>query len=685
MWRNGGHMRWLYSPRARAPGRGPARQDAERRARIHGEASSMKKSVAVTSGVIIVLAGAWLGGTWYTGKRIEARAQESLLRANEELKAVAPQLALRIELVKYERGFFSSDAQYVVRSDMPSLGKDIPEGLRFDAHIQHGPFTQGGIARGQLLPHLAFVHAEVGQTEVLKKVFELTKGATPLWTDTVVSYGGKAHVKGGVPAVEYSDEQGTLKFTGAEFNGEFDRKTFAGSGHLSSKGMTLAMKEEGKPFDVNIADISVDAQSQRGKFGISLGKSSMQIKRIGVNAPQEKLNVTVDDLTYGVSIGETDAKLQGDATYRVAKVKVGEYDFGGGELTVKVDNIDGQAAQRLNDMYTKAIRDLSTGDSESSDSYDALLVQAMGAVSTVLAGNPTIKVEPLSWKTDKGESRFTLALTLGKPDSFDGDRAEILRQLVKNLDARLTLHKPMVSDLAAKVLQIQGSDAEQAKKETEEQMAMLTGMAEMMNFAKNDGDALTTTFTYADGKALLNGKEVPVDDLINEMVGGMNPDDMDAGDDPFGADDMDMDTPTADSDTVRSFDPDFVASLIEQSGYTYEQQDGELGPVFIVKGDLAAQEVRIDLNCDFDEGCLEMAWTATFKQKQAASLKAINTWNREHRWSRAYGEDNGAAVLQMDVVAEGGIGKTNARYQFDAFLDMIEEFPKVVYGTPAPR
>ncbi|MDQ8035048.1 MAG: YbjN domain-containing protein [Bordetella sp.] len=63
----------------------------------------------------------------------------------------------------------------------------------------------------------------------------------------------------------------------------------------------------------------------------------------------------------------------------------------------------------------------------------------------------------------------------------------------------------------------------------------------------------------------------------------------------------------------------------------------------------------------------------------------MNTWNREHRWSRAYGEDNGAAVLQMDVVAEGGIGKTNARYQFDAFLDMIEEFPKVVYGTPAPR
>ncbi|WP_170948577.1 DUF945 family protein [Bordetella genomosp. 5] len=643
----------------------------------------MKKSVAITSGVVIVLAGAWLGATWYTGKKIESRMQEDLLRANEELKVLAPPLGLRIEQIKYERGFFSADAEYALRSDLP---KSVGEGpsnqeLRFKTHIQHGPFPAGAISRGKLMPQLAFVHAELAQTDLLKPVFELTKGATPLWADTLVSYQGKARTEGAIAAIQYSDDKGMIDFSGAQFSGDFDRKTRTGAVHLQSQQVLLNIKEGGSPVNIKLAELSVDAESRQGKFGISIGKSGMKIKRIEADDVNSETKFAVTDFAYDVDIGETDTHVQGSGAYRVGNVNVRNLDFGGGELAVKLENLDGKAVQNLNDVYTKMLRGVMSGTSTEGglDGYTGDMAMVMGAGTTLLAGNPTIKVEPLSWKTDKGESRFTLAVTLAKPTSIDLPRNELARQLIKSVDARLTLNKPMVNDIATKVLQTQGVEPAAAKREADEQIDTLAGMAEMMNFGKNDGDNIVSTFTYADGKGMLNGQEVPVDDLFDEMLGGLNPDDMDGHDGM----DNDFDTPLSDSDTINEFTPEFVGSVIDQAGYAYTEDLGEQGPVFKVQGDLSATEVRIDLNCEFEEGCLEMAWVATFERKQSPSLKAINAWNRDHRWNRAYLDDDGRAVLQMDLVAEGGIGKTNTRYQFDAFLDLIEAFSDTVYGAPA--
>ena len=40
----------------------------------------MKKS-AIAGGIAVVLVAGWLGGTWYTGKRLEAEAPERLAQA----------------------------------------------------------------------------------------------------------------------------------------------------------------------------------------------------------------------------------------------------------------------------------------------------------------------------------------------------------------------------------------------------------------------------------------------------------------------------------------------------------------------------------------------------------------------------------------------------------------------------
>ncbi|KAG0730636.1 hypothetical protein G6F23_016099 [Rhizopus arrhizus] len=63
------------------------------------------------------------------------------------------------------------------------------------------------------------------------------------------------------------------------------------------------------------------------------------------------------------------------------------------------------------------------------------------------------------------------------------------------------------------------------------------------------------------------------------------------------------------------------------------------------------------------------------------TLKAINTWNQEYRWTRAYLDDKNQAVLQMDMNAEGGIGKENLQILLNTFISIAEDFGTLSKGA----
>ena len=65
-------------------------------------------------------------------------------------------------------------------------------------------------------------------------------------------------------------------------------------------------------------------------------------------------------------------------------------------------------------------------------------------------------------------------------------------------------------------------------------------------------------------------------------------------------------------------------------------------------------------------------------QREAGFPQAINAWNKEYRWSRAYLDEKNQAVLQMDVNAEGAIGKENLQILLNTFISIAEDFSAMV-------
>jgi uncharacterized protein YdgA (DUF945 family) len=663
---------------------------------INDTNKTMKKSVAITLGVVIVGAGSWVGATWYTGKRIEESSQRHLAEANEKLAKITPLFGLRIDQLKYERSLFSTQARYglsFVKSDNTPDG--MPAGMvEFDASIEHGPFPKSALARGAIAPKLAFVHTEIAKTDNIKELFELTKDVAPLSGDAVVSYSGFATSTTRIAPVKVAHEGNAVDFSGMTINGTFDRSLQAVTAHALMETLSVDGVKSNDPIKMTMSGLTMDVNSRMGKFGLSIGDSNIKIKRIDVTKPDADVKVSLDNLGYGVKLGEDDKTINAEATYQTGDITLNDVALGNGQAVVKLAKLDGSAVKQLSGTYNQIVRQYMMGASDEGlkdEQFDALLDNA----GKLLNGNPSFSIDPISWKTAKGESKLTFALDLANPPNVkDLTPQEIAVKAIKQIDATLVISKPMVRDLMVQyAMKKEGVDAEKAGTEADEQMRSLSGMAEMLNVGKNDGDNIVGKFHFADGMGDLNGTKIPADELFAGLLGATGLDSMDGMDGMDGEDEpegMDPDqgepaATAASADLMQDFDLDTVNAMLTDMSYAPRKEDGEAGPVLILEpANTGASDLRVELLCnDFTEKCHDLVLTATYGGKKPMSLKAINAWNQEYRWTRAYLDDKNQAVLQMDMNSEGGIGKENLQILLNTFFSIAEDFSAASKAAPA--
>ena len=656
----------------------------------------MKKSVAITLAVVIVGAGSWVGATWYTGKRIEESTQRRLAEANEKLAKLTPLFGLRIDQIKYERSLFSTQARYgvsFVKND--KTPEDMPAGMiEFDTTIEHGPFPKSALARGAIAPKLAFVHAELAKTDNVKPVFELTKDVPPLVSDAVVSFGGHTASTARIAPVKVTHDGNSVDFSGMEITGTFDRGLQAITANAKTETLAVDGTKGSDPIKMVLSGLSMDVDSRMGKFGLSVGDSGVKIKRTEVVKPDVDVKVVLDNFGYTVKLAEDDKNINIQAAYQTGELNVNDVALGNGQAVIKLAKLDGAAVKQLSDTYNQLIRQYmaDTRDEGLNDEQFQVLLDNAGKL---LAGNPSFSIDPISWKTGKGESKLTVQLDLANPpDVKNLTPQEIVVKAIKQIDATLVISKPMVQDLMVQyAIKKDGMAADKAAAEAADNIRSMAGMAEMFNVGKNEGDNIVGKFHFADGMGDLNGKKIPADELFSGLLGatGMDEDTMDDEDEAepaVGATAMDDDmAATSNADVVNEFDVDMVVGMLDDMGYTTRKTDGDEGPVLVLDaGSTGATDLRLEFLCnDFSEKCYDLVATATYGGKKPATLKAINAWNQQYRWTRAYLDDKNQAVLQMDMNAEGGIGKKNLQILLNTYFSITEEFATAMSAAPARK
>ncbi|WP_263142869.1 YdgA family protein [Pseudomonas sp. RIT-PI-AD] len=476
----------------------------------------MNKSAGIAVGIIVVAGAAITAAAWYTGSRLEGVLQTSLVQANQALQGVMPGAGL--QLTSLETGVFGSTAHYrfTYKGELKGEMRDV-ELLLVD-EIDHGPFPLSRLKALKLMPVMAASNYRLERNPLVDKWFEATGGASPLVGQASIGYDESVEGTGKLlPFDSDLDAQTHLTLSGLEVTHsntrEAQRMKF--DARMDSLRMTAQESTTG-PVDLAISGLQLSSDYSKGLQDLYLGASEVRIKQAQI-AAQGKPPITFRDFVENDSLQQEGDKVAARMGYDIGMLGYDGKDVGALQMIWSLKNLDGAALKSLGELYTAYAAQTQVKGQENAELSAEQKVRLQADLKRLLAAKPSVALETLSLKTPHGESRFNLSLNLAQPDSFEQPADRLAKQIIEKLDARLSVAKGSIGDLAA--LQSDSSDPQAIAQEAAAATEMASGMALATGMATLQGEDLVSSLAYADGQVDFNGNRSSLQAFLDTFLG----------------------------------------------------------------------------------------------------------------------------------------------------------------------
>ena len=122
----------------------------------------------------------------------------------------------------------------------------------------------------------------------------------------------------------------------------------------------------------------------------------------------------------------------------------------------------------------------------------------------------------------------------------------------------------------------------------------------------------------------------------------------------------------AQAQNVRAQEPETVAEALRQAGYRAQLDTDSGGDPMIRSTSSGSDFLILFYGCTDNADCRTVQFYAGYSEPSNASPEAMNLWNAENRFGRAYVTDEGAARVEMDLdLDDGGLSQA-------LFIDNLE-------------
>lgn len=492
----------------------------------------MNKSAGIAAGVIVVVGALATAGAWYTGTKLEDVLRDSIQQANQELAASlkGSESTMTLEMVSIDRHVFSSTAHYRVvihDENLTNEGKDAE--FLFVDNIEHGPLPFSRLKSFKLLPVMAQSNFEMEQSPSAAKWFAMSKGTSPVKGHASVGYDRSTSGALLFSPLEMKDTDGTFSFSGLNLDVEAsaDAEKLKVQGNMDNFQLNVTSPEGEVAFGAK--GFTFDMGGTKGKSGFYLGHNNLKIDHVLAQVAGQA-PVVLKDLVGTSLAQEEGGNLAAQMSYNVGMINYSGKDVGALQSAFKVSNFDVAASQALYELYQTRILPQQQAANASGEKLELQLSpadqQLMDAqVIKLLAAKPHVELEKLALKTANGESHLRIAVDLTDTGATTQPSPDRVRNAIAQLDAKVVLSKPMISDLATLQAGLAGQTdpaaiAEQAKAASD----MVGAMAVMLQIAKVDGDNVVSNLQYANDVVDFNGQKMTPEQftaLIMSKVIGM--------------------------------------------------------------------------------------------------------------------------------------------------------------------
>lgn len=472
----------------------------------------MKRKIVLGSAAAVATAGVlWVGGAFFAGKGVEATL-------DKQYKWLADQPYFIVKSRSYERGWFSSTESVtltlnpqIYRFFLEKEGTALPVfEVSYTNRVLHGPFPK--IGQFSLLPAKAVVQTEFRFAPEAQKWLSRFFGAQkPVEMENRIGFNNDGEISIKVPGFDYEEAIAGInaKWQGmtmrVDYSEDFSRVKLA----AQAPGLAVAAKDVVN-FGFNGLDLAVE--HARGKAGLMLGETRANLANLTLDLPgEEPLKVELEKLAYVGKLNESGDFLNGEAGINLAKLGLNGTSYGPAEIQAEASHLHGPTLAKLNEEFIKLQKRPLKRDELAGEAVKLAKDHGM----PLLTHDPHFGIRKLEVKLPKGMIKFSAGFGIKGFKEQDVEQpVELLRKISAKVD--LSVPRENLEILVRGLVRLRfGLDANTAAAADLDDLIWQYIDGEISNLIEQkyinvDGDTLSTTAVFENGKYILNNISVPV-------------------------------------------------------------------------------------------------------------------------------------------------------------------------------
>lgn len=136
----------------------------------------------------------------------------------------------------------------------------------------------------------------------------------------------------------------------------------------------------------------------------------------------------------------------------------------------------------------------------------------------------------------------------------------------------------------------------------------------------------------------------------------------------------------AHAELVNAANPETIKAIVESQGWPATIVVKEGDDPYIESNRNGLKFLVLFMNCDEGQRCKTLQYYMGFSDAKDVTLDRLNQWNKEKRFARAYKDDAGDPVLEMDVDLDfQGIPRENVGETFNTWASLMDSFRAYVF------
>ncbi len=474
----------------------------------------MKRTAGVGVAVAAVAVAGWVGGTWYTGKRIEATARKATTDAN-----TANAFGIKLEWLSYERGIFSSTSRY--RMTIPRPAQE-PVVVVVDNKVNHGPLPLDRLAQAEFKPVSAAGESFLVRDEGLGKELKTVDAGATIRANAVVDYNENVVFDLTTPAMRFEQDGGTLELG----TGRVEGSTVKATTNVKINGTLASVRAASPmpgPLTIDLRNLTMTVDSQAGRFGMQVGDSAFRVGGFSVSGPTPEdvpFSFTGDEFGVAWHVAEDEKFVNAHLSYSLGKLAINKTEIGDFDLRLVARQLDGVATAKLVDAYQKQIAPNPPGPGAGPHAMRGVIATLRDPINDVLSSKPSLALDSLIWTTPLGQSSLRIDAKLMRAAPADTELLVDPDLGFEKATLDLSVSQAALVDTIARFTKTgpggRPITLAQANEQATMQLRMMLQGATQSNLLTVDQDKIESHVTFDGRSVLVNGKEPPP-----QLLGGL--------------------------------------------------------------------------------------------------------------------------------------------------------------------